>query len=179
MTAQAALPDSPDHSEPSAFERLVHTHQAAIWRYLRFVGCTPAEADDLCQDTFLAVVDRPLHRFDTGVARTYLRRVARNNFLKLRRSQRRRAAAEAHVGELAFDWFARDDDGVQVLEALRACLDEVSDSARHALTLRYAEQLGRRDIARHLGMSTHGVKSLLQRSYARLRACIRWRLADA
>ena len=27
-------------------------HQAGVWRYLRYVGCEPPEADDLTQDTF-------------------------------------------------------------------------------------------------------------------------------
>ena len=179
MGAPAAISDSFDELERAAFARLVRTHQAAIWRYLRFVGCTPNEADDLTQETFLAVVDRPLHRFDDGVARTYLRRVARNGFLKLRQSQRRRATAEMELGELAYEWYARTDDGAQVLDALRACMADLGETARHALTLRYVEQLRRRDIAGRLGLTAHGVKSLLQRSYGRLRACIRWRLGDA
>jgi len=34
---------------------LVRAHQAGVWRYLRFLGCEPSEADDLVQETFLDV----------------------------------------------------------------------------------------------------------------------------
>ncbi|MCR9246882.1 MAG: sigma-70 family RNA polymerase sigma factor [bacterium] len=176
-----ALPSPADESESTdreAFAELVRTHQAAIWRYLRFLGCSVAEADDLTQDTFVAVFGRALHRFGKAGAAGYLRRVARNSFLKLRQADQATRTVSPAVAEAAFDWFCRRDDGERVVEALRRCVARLDPAARRALTQRYADDAPRSQIARDLGMSEHGVKSLLQRSYARLRACIQRRLAD-
>ena len=38
---------------------LVRQHQAGVWRYLRFLGCDRPLADDLTQETFLAVLETP------------------------------------------------------------------------------------------------------------------------
>ena len=58
--------------------KLVETYQAGIWRYLRALGCSVAEADDLTQETFLAVFQRPFDDFDPRATGAYLRRVAFN-----------------------------------------------------------------------------------------------------
>ncbi len=42
-------------SEPFDFAGLVRTHQVGVWRYVRFLGAEAAEADDLTQETFLAL----------------------------------------------------------------------------------------------------------------------------
>lgn len=162
------------------FARLIRDHQAAIWRYLRFLGCEPGDADDLTQETFLAVVDRPVHRFGEGGARAYLRTVARRFFLKLNIDRRRTTAAlDVTLADQAYDWYRGEDDGATALAALQACLQTLSDPGRRALTHRYADGLERGAIAERMGLSTHGVKSLLQRSYAKLRACMERRLGDA
>lgn len=41
---------------------LVRAHQAGVWRYLRFLGCHPDEADDLTQETFLALKQANIER---------------------------------------------------------------------------------------------------------------------
>ena len=33
-------------SEPFDFAGVVRTHQAGVWRYVRFLGAEPSEADD-------------------------------------------------------------------------------------------------------------------------------------
>ena len=43
----------------SVTEALVRRHQVGVWRYLRFLGCPPELADDLAQDTFLALMRHP------------------------------------------------------------------------------------------------------------------------
>ena len=167
--------ESVDH-----FAALIRDHQAAVWRYLRFLGCEPGDADDLTQETFLAVVDRPVHRFGEGGARAYLRTVARNFFLKLDANRHRTpSAVELNLAEQAFDWYRGEDEGKTTLAALRSCLPTLSVKGRRALTHRYADDLGRGAIAERMGLSAHGVKSLLQRSYAKLRACMERRLRDA
>ena len=69
-------------AEPGTFERLVVAHQAMVWRYLRFLGCPPADADDLVQDTFLAVFGKAIEAFPDDEGRRYLRKVAKHAWLK-------------------------------------------------------------------------------------------------
>jgi RNA polymerase sigma-70 factor (ECF subfamily) len=168
---------SPPPPEPS-FAALVAAHQAGVWRYLRFLGADPITADDLTQDTFVAVWGKPLVRFGHAGACAYLRRTARNLWLKSR-ARRAAPAVDSATAELAYEWFRRDDGGEATLAALRACLEVLTPAARRALDLRYVERLERTAIALRLELSEDGVKSLLQRSYARLRACIERRLRHA
>ena len=58
------------------FEQLVRDHQAMVWRYLRFLGCDPALADELTQDTFVAVYRHRGSPNSLGAPRPYLRKVA-------------------------------------------------------------------------------------------------------
>ena len=126
------------------------------------------------------MVARPVHRFGEGGARAYLRTVARRFFLKLTANRRRTpVSVELTLAEQAFDWYRGEDEGETTIATLRSCLGTLSDPGRRALTHRYAEGLERRAIAEQMGLSTHGVKSLLQRSYAKLRACMERRLRDA
>ena len=171
---------SPEPLRDADLRILVREHQQEIWRYLRFLGCDPGEADDLTQETFLAVARRSIHRFGRGGARAYLRTVARNFFLgSLGPRGRRRATVDLETAEAAFDWYRaaeeRTGESDTMMLALRTCLAELSDRARTALDLRYRDELPRGDIAARMGLSTHGVKSLLQRSYARLRVCVQRR----
>jgi RNA polymerase sigma-70 factor (ECF subfamily) len=168
------------HATASDLSALIRDHQGAIWRYLRFLGCDAGESDDLTQETFLAVVGKPVHRFGESGARAYLRTVARHFYLRLRAQRHRQpAVVDIETAEEAFDWFTGDevdDDGGEKLGALRLCLRGLTPASRTALELRYTEGLDRRAIAERMAMTTHGIKSLLQRSYARLRVCMAMRL---
>ena len=75
--------------QPRELSDLVQAHQAGIWRYLRFLGCEAAQADDLTQETFLALHARPPADRSAEATSAYIRTVARNLFLmSLRRSRR-------------------------------------------------------------------------------------------
>ena len=75
---------------------LINSHQAGVWRYLRVLGCSAAEADDLTQETFLAVWQRPFQQYSAAATSAYLRTVARNLFL----TARRRGSKQVPLGEL-------------------------------------------------------------------------------
>ena len=77
--------------EPSVrFEQLVQAHQREVWRYLRFLGASAAEADDLTQETFLEVWRKPFVEHNERASAAYLRTVARNRFLMGVRSRGRK-----------------------------------------------------------------------------------------
>ena len=58
--------------------RLIQAYQAGIWRYLRALGCESSLAEDLTQDTFLAVLQRPFNDVSPAATSAYLRKTALN-----------------------------------------------------------------------------------------------------
>ncbi len=160
-----------------AFVDLVQTHQASVWRYLRFLGCDETHADDLTQETFLAVWEKPFEDRGAATTRSYLRRVARNRFLMaVRRRRARPVFQDLETADAA--WVEHDaDDGDGHRAALTACLDGLSGRSRRALELFYREGAGRSRIAEDLELTTDGVKTLMRRAREALRRCIGRRLA--
>ena len=75
--------------EPADLASLVHRYQAGVWRYVRFLGADTTEADDLTQETFLALARGGFVERDERQTAGYLRVVARNQLLALRRRQNR------------------------------------------------------------------------------------------
>jgi RNA polymerase sigma-70 factor (ECF subfamily) len=182
MTAieeQAPLAESPAmSSEPFDLARVVREHQAGVWRYVRFLGAEPAEADDLTQETFLALARGGFVVRDARQTGGYLRVVARNQLLALRRRQSREistvdleaadtmwAAAAGADGNLA--WY---------LDALRDCIGKLEGRAQEVIELHYRDKAGRDMIANRLGMQPDGVKTLLRRIRQVLRECIERKL---
>ena len=161
---------------------LVRTHQAGVWRYLRFLGCDRTEADDLTQETFLTVIKTPFEHRSSRETAAYLRKVARNRLLAVRRKQKRVSA----MGDLDYDldqaeavWaeMAGDNGLGDYLAALEDCLQAaVTPKAREAIDLKYREDASRDEIADQLKMAADGVKTLLRRARSSLRDCVERKL---
>ena len=166
-------------TRPSDFAELVRTHQAGIWRYLRFLGADESQADDLTQETFLSVYRRPFIEQSPTATAAYLRTVARRQFLMSIRKSKRRPALENL--ELADDVWARlaGDDGSGYLDALRECLESLEGRARQAIELHYRENHSRAEIGRTLAIGEEGVKSLLRRTRELLRRCVEKRILES
>jgi RNA polymerase sigma-70 factor (ECF subfamily) len=169
----------------TAFERLLRTHQAGVWRYLRFLGAAPVEADDLAQETFVEVWRRPFVEVSERASAAYLRRVARSRFLMRVRTERRRppVASLEDLDRAWEEWLGGEEGAAgarsgwdERLDALERCLEGVKARARDALDLRYREGLARESIAERLGLSVEGVKTLLRRVLEALRECMERRL---
>ena len=152
---------------------IVTEHQAEVWRYLRYLGANSVDADDLTQETFVALSRSSFcyqSRLETAA---YLRTVARNQLLMLRRLEGREvdtvqltAAEEAWadaVGPGSMDDF---------LVALADCLTTLEGRAQSVIDMFYRDGLGRAEIATALDMQPDGVKTLLRRTRQLLRKCI-------
>jgi RNA polymerase sigma-70 factor (ECF subfamily) len=152
---------------------LIEKHQVGVWRYLRALGCQPAQADDLTQDTFLAVLQRPFIDFGPAATVAYLRKVALNQFLSAQRRAGKVIAVE-NVEEFDRTWekWAGEDEGEAAFEALRECLEQLTERARRALELRFRDHVSREDIGAALGITGHGAKNLMQRAKQQLKKCI-------
>lgn len=157
--------------------QLVEEHQAGIWRYLRSLGCEANLAEDITQDTFLSVLEKPFQQYSPAATAAWLRRVAYNRFITIRRRAGKVTAVE-DIESLNAEWsnFAEDDGGEELLVALRECLRGLSERARRALRMRFGDKASRASIAADLEITEHGAKNLMQRAKKRLRECMESKL---
>ena len=154
---------------------LIERHQRGVWRYLRVLGCDPATADDLTQETFLRVLRRDsfVQHNDTATA-GYLRRTAYNLLVsRHRKLGRMHTVAEPSVLDETWDrWTGKDLSGDVAVDALRECLQTLTGRARRALQMRFADEANRVDIGAALGITDHGARNLMQRAKRQLRTCV-------
>lgn len=157
---------------------LVQTHQAGVWRWLRFLGCEPSEADDLVQETFLAVLREGFEIRSRAETAAYLRTVARNRLLMARRKERKAPpTVELEAAEAVWAETAGERGLSDYLAALEDCLGQaVSPRVRKALDLQYRTRAGRAEIAAQLGLNVEGVKTMLRRGRSALRDCVERKL---
>lgn len=155
---------------------LMRAHQAGVWRYLRVLGCDSSLADDLTQETFLAAYRTGFEQRDEKSTRAYLRTVARNAFLKSRRHAGKVVNVE-ELERLEREWVQLAQDGGEAMtEALRRCLEKLEERPRRALDGFYGTDKSREAVARELGMTDDGLKSLLRRTRELLKECIERKL---
>jgi RNA polymerase sigma-70 factor (ECF subfamily) len=166
-----------EDTQPLDVVELIRRHQVGLWRYLKAVGCDATTADDLTQETFLRVLCKPFEHRNDAATGAYLRRVAHNLFISHRRRSSKMSVTEK-ASELEEAWtrWAGFDQGDSTIEALRECMSRLTDRARLALQLRFADQSSRTMIGDELGISEHGAKNLMQRAKAQLRECLESKL---
>ncbi len=153
--------------------RLIEKYQVGVWRYLRALGCEPALADDLTQETFLSVLQHPFTDLGPAATAAYLRKIAHNQFISVQRKVGKVIVVEdIEEFDRAWEQWAGEDDGEAMVEALRECLQELTSRARLALEMRFRDRESRASIAAALGISEHGAKNLMQRAKQVLRNCI-------
>ena len=110
--------------------------------------------------------------YSDAATAAYLRRVAYNLFITQRRRARKETLVE-NMDELNITWeqWAGQDNGDQLMEKLKECLELLSERARGALE-RFRQRLRRIQIARSLEITEHGAKNLMQRAKKQLRQCV-------
>ncbi len=170
-----ALPATapPPASETEAF---VREHQSGVWRYLRRLGASAADADDLLQETFLRFLRQAPHPSGSAMLRTIARGlwVDRHRWL-----MRRRASQWADRLDAVLASSRADANQELWLDALAVCRTKLSDRARRALDLAYRDQCGRREVASALGLAPNTVRNLLASTREALRQCIEKRMRES
>lgn len=159
--------NAPPEREPGPYP---DHDQAAVRRYLRFLGAARHELDDLAQEVLLAAV----RTFGaTQPPLPWLLVTARHALqAHLRRLGRRREVAD--LDRLAAAWTVQmgDDGGAERRAALAHCLQTLPERSRRVVELRYRDGLSRDAIAARTGLGVEGVKSLLDRVRRALGECI-------
>ena len=153
---------------------MIADHQAGIWRYLRSIGCDHSLADDLTQETFVAVLRRPFVQVNPAATMSYLRRVAFHLLISYRRRQKKvTTTGEFELLDAQWmRWAGADGDGSDVLDALSDCFGRLTRRAQKSLRMRFADNATREEIASELGITEHGAKNLMQRAKIQLKQCL-------
>ncbi|MBZ0136771.1 MAG: sigma-70 family RNA polymerase sigma factor [Planctomycetes bacterium] len=164
-------------TEKHDLARIVREHQRDIWRFLMALGCQPAEAEDLTQETFVAVFRGGFEYRGPNETASYLRKAAKHRFISSVR-RRRRSPVVRNLDDVDVEWgrFESRCDGDRRVELLQRCLETLGDRARDALAMRYRDDLSRADIAAKLDMKDAGVRTLLDRARTALRECVERKL---
>lgn len=162
--------------QASRADSLVRRHQAEIWRYARFLGASDPQAEDITQETFLAVLRKPPLSNEPVAVRAYLRTIARNLYLVLLRKSSRQSEFDLDAAEQMWAETHPRDGGDERLSALDDCLAALDGRAKQAIDLAYRENQSRSAIAVKLEMTEDGIKSLLRRTRDVLRQCVERRI---
>jgi len=178
-TQEATLLEAVRRGDRGAFAALVQAHQSAVYGFLRARLLENADAEDLCQEVFLrCFVGRERVNGEFHI-RSWLIGIARNVLYEhVRRSARRREVAWTELC-LDIDRLAEigeDRHYDEAMSHLPGCLDNLGDSAREALNLKYHQKLRHADIGRKMDRSEGAIKLLLFRARQALRRCLNGRL---
>jgi RNA polymerase sigma-70 factor (ECF subfamily) len=171
--------------DETAFVALVRRHQPGLLRLAEATVHSRAVAEEVCQDTWLAVV-RGLARFEGRSSfRTWLFHILLNRARSTADREQRAGRPEEDVGE-RFDasgawapaplpWSDQADDRLvaeRLAPRVHELLSTLPEQQRQVVTLRDVDGLAAGDVASLLGITSGNQRVLLHRGRARLRASL-------
>jgi RNA polymerase sigma-70 factor (ECF subfamily) len=156
----------PPKASDDAKTRFVREYFAFVWRVLRRLGLSPADADDAAQRVMLVATAR-LASIEPGRERAFLFRTAA--FIASRERRARRRRPEDSVADLD-DWGDAGADPEALLAARRArerldvVLRQMPDDLRAAFVLFEIEGLTKDEVAEALDIPPGTAASRLRRA---------------
>ncbi|HEX6272378.1 MAG TPA: sigma-70 family RNA polymerase sigma factor [Polyangiaceae bacterium] len=154
---------------------LVETDSEFVWRSLRRLGVSPADADDATQEVFV-VAARRLDDIVSGRERAFLFGIA----ARIASTRRRTARRRPEDGEQGLaETFSDDPSPDELSELSRArpvlqqILDSMSDDCRSVFVLAELEELSTREIAEALGIPQGTASSRLRSARETFHAAVR------
>ena len=193
MNAETATFDEADlierlhRADPDAIEALMERFAAKAYRLAHGITKNPADAEEVVQDVFAAIVQKIASFQGRSALWTWIYRVTTNAALNKRRGKRREVEvplepdlptfkADGHRdGDRAFllaDWSERPDEVLLSKEGramVNDALARLPDDYRAVVVLRDVEELSNEEAADILGESVGSVKSRLHRARMALR----------
>jgi RNA polymerase sigma-70 factor (ECF subfamily) len=152
--------------ESHAFAELFARYKQPIFGFFRRRLSEPDHAEDLTQDTFVALFRSASRYEQRALFRTYLYAIA----LKLLRAHRRKAAFRStFFMDASASREPSATGNVEIETLLRDALAKLDRNDREILMLREFEQLGYVEIAELLHLPVNTVRSRLFRSRSALR----------
>jgi len=154
-----------------AVTALYSTHYGSLVRLSTMLVRDPATAEEVVQDSFVAMHSAWRRLRDPGKALSYLRQSVVN---RSRSVLRRRAVAEKYAPKGLPDAPSAEHGAMGLLEraAVIDALRELPNRQREALVLRYYGDFSEAQIADAMGISRGAVKSHTARGMAALRSVL-------
>jgi RNA polymerase sigma-70 factor, ECF subfamily len=150
-----------------AFEAIFDRYRAPVWRFFRRRIAEPARAEELAQDTFVAVLQNAARYEARGAFRSYLFAVAYNLVLAERR--KRGAGFPDPIEPDSLHASSPDADAAIWVRRALASLDP---DDREMLMLREYDQLSYQDIAGVCRLPLNTVRTRLFRARLALKAAL-------
>ncbi|MEY2426278.1 MAG: polymerase sigma-70 factor, subfamily [Actinomycetota bacterium] len=181
----AELVEQLRHGDEAAFVELVKHYQPSLLRLAESTVGSAAVAQEVTQDTWLAVM-RGIEKFEGRSSfKTWLFRIMLNRAHSAARRETRAGRASDSLDE-RFDaggawaeppepWADRAEDrivAVHLAERVQVLLPELPTAQRQVVTLRDVEGLPATEVSSLLGLSEGNQRVLLHRGRARLRALL-------
>jgi RNA polymerase sigma-70 factor (ECF subfamily) len=176
--------------DESAFTDLVRRYHPTLVKVARYYVANAASAEDVAQDTWIAVL-KGVERFEGRSSfKTWLLRIcvnrARTSGVKEHRSIPVDPSTGPSVSSQRFDQggFWSDPpvpftdaidtrlDNSALLNAVRNAIDELGEPQQAVVTLRDVEGLSTQEVATLLGLSEANVRVILHRGRARVREIV-------
>ena len=167
VTTDEALMRDLQRGVRGAFEQLFDRYRGPVWRFFRRRVSSPARAEELAQDTFVAVLQGAARYEPRALFRSYLFGIAYNILLADQRKASHRLV-EPLTGEPA----AVDSGDPEVAIWVRDALAALDADDRDILMLREYDQLSYAEIAELKELPLTTVRSRLFRARMALKAML-------
>lgn len=176
---------TPEGDFEKLFTDLVEEHQVMIYRYARFLVRDARLAEEISQDTFVTAYTKLQQEAPHGDAGPWLRGITRNLVMRARTRGKARLlfCDDETLDKVEGFWVQNQSTPTSQpgprIEALRKCMEALSEDDARLLKLRYEQKCSRQGIADQLSLSAEGVKTRLRRLRGRLAECVRRRLSGS
>jgi len=178
-------PTSTDPQAGPPDDAAIASSRKVAWAYLRSLGCSRDEADDLAQEAVLVLVEKqPVVDGECG-RDGWVRQAARYLFLTSVRTEARRARLlrehvepeiRARETDAAWERLQGGQGMDAARDALGKCLESLDRRSRELCDLHYRDGLGSEAVGAKVGMSEGAVNTALHRIRAKLRECVKARM---
>ena len=186
VDADAALVDKMRLGDEAAFREIVRRYQDRLVRLTESIVGSRAVAQEVTQDTWLAVL-RGVDRFEgRSTFKTWLFNIASNRARSAVHKESRAGRPDDTIGDERFDkngawvnppepWADRVDDRLianDLAIRVRGFLVQLPENQRAVVTLRDIEGVSPEDVTKLLGVTEGNQRVLLHRGRAKLRALL-------
>lgn len=155
-------------AEKKDFLHYYKEYKDKIYSYIWYrVGFNAALAEDLTSEIFIKALEN-FERFDQARSfQAWIYRIAHNHLINHYKVSNRETELEA--ADKCFDEPLELLDTMIDHERVMLCINDMPDSSKQALLLRYAEEMSNEEIAAILDKDVGAIRTQLSRAMAELR----------
>ncbi len=174
MTSDTHNRATTPEDEPVDFERLFLENQRAIYSFIFAMLSSPADAEDIFQNTCLIMLKKSDQYRPATNFLTWARQIAQYEVFNYRRRQQteRLRFGDDLVDLLASEQAARVDDEELRVDAMRQCVEKLRPDDRELVRERYRQNITSKQLAAQLGRPPNTVYKALARIRGWLEECV-------